>query len=108
VSEKRSVIHKALFGVPLLTPKGFSTRAAIIILLFLVCQIAGLREYTSLLCGTLTTGGAGREFVAFMGISYVMIYFAVVIGVPILVLGAGIFSIAQRFWGQDTERNENK
>ena len=76
--------------------KGFLIRAAIICGVFAICHLLGLREYTSVLCGTPPSGWMSREMGAFFGLLYILLYFAVVLVVPVLVIGAGVFAALQR------------
>ena len=98
-------MKKVLFGTrtPMFSPKGFLTRAAALVVLFAVCHLAGLKEYTSVLCGMPATAGTSKETAAFLGIAYVMTYFMVIIGVPMLVIGAGIFKAALSLLSPKTE-----
>ena len=74
----------------MLTPKGLLIRAGLLAAIFLVCHLAGLREYTSFLCGMYPTTGAAAAFSAFLGLVYVLMYLAFTVFVPIMVVGAGV------------------
>ena len=58
-----------------------------------VAHAAGLREYTSILCG-MPPGSGWRSF---LGAAYILLYLGFVIVVPILVLGAAIFALLLRW-----------
>lgn len=93
MSKERSRLQRLLFAEPIFTPKGFASRAVVIAILYLICHIAGMRDYTSLLSGTLAMTSGAKTVSAFLGIAYMFLYFAAVIIVPILLIGAGIFRV---------------
>jgi hypothetical protein len=72
---------------PMLSPQGFLNRAAAILVAFLGLHAWGSRESTTLLSGT-PPGGPGALL---SGGAYAIAYFATVVGVPILLLGAVLF-----------------
>ena len=80
------------------SPAGFLQRAVVISAVYLIVHLAGLREYTSVLNGTTGPESAGWGLSAFFGVTYVIVYLAFVILVPMLVLAAGILK-AWRWWG---------
>ena len=71
-----------------LTPKDFLLRAATITGFFLIAHLAGLREYTSFLSGTVASPDMGWQQAAFFGLVYLFLYFAFVLLVPILLIAA--------------------
>ena len=71
-------------------------RAGAICLVFLIAHLVGWREYTSILNGTMGSLTLGWKLSAFLGVSYVVLYLAFVVVVPILVLAALILLVAQR------------
>ena len=71
------------------TPRDFLVRALVLSLAFLVAHFLGLREQTRFLSGTPSR--------AWLGVIYVFLYFAFVLVVPSLVLGAGILAVIERF-----------
>lgn len=71
-----------------LTPKDFLLRAAVIGVFFLVAHLAGLREYTSFLSGTVPSPDMGWQRAAFFGLVYLILYFTFVLLVPILLIAA--------------------
>ena len=78
---------------PMLSPRGFLNRAAVILVAFLALHALGSRESTTLLSGTSPGGSADL----FLGGAYVIAYFATVLGVPILLIGAVLFTALARF-----------
>ncbi len=65
--------------------------------LFLLAHLAGLREFTSVLNGTIGSVAAGWKLSSFLALVYILLYLAFVILVPVLVLAAMILAVAQRF-----------
>jgi len=78
------------------SPQGFVQRALVIGAGFLLVHLAGLREYTSVLNGTVGPESAGWAMSAFLGVAYIIIYLAFVILAPVLILAAGILTVWQR------------
>ena len=79
------------------SPKDFIRHAVLIALLFGVAHLVGLREYTSFLNGTTRSVELGYELSALLGLIYLMLYFAVVLLVPILILAALLVSLCLKF-----------
>jgi hypothetical protein len=77
----------------LVSPRGFLAAAALIGALYGASRLAGLREDTAVLSGTEPAGGAAG---AALGLLYVCLHFAWVLGAPILVLAAGILAVLER------------
>ena len=78
------------------SPQGFLARALVISAVFLAVHLAGLRDYTSVLNGTVGSAAAGWQTSAFFGVAYLVIYLAFVLLVPVLILAAGILTAWQR------------
>ena len=68
---------------------GLLTGAIVIAALYGAAHVAGLREDTTILSGTAPPGGEGGGAVA-LGLLYVVLHFAAVVGAPILALGGGL------------------
>lgn len=75
------------------SPKDFLRHAVLIVLVFGVAHLLGLREYTSFLNGTAGSVDLGYELSALLGMTYLVLYFAVVLLAPILVLAACLVSL---------------
>jgi hypothetical protein len=89
-----------LWRAEFLSPKDFIRRAALISLVFLVAHLAGLREFTSILNGTTGSVEFGWRMSAFLGLTYIFLYLAFVLVVPMLLLSAGILSVWKRLLWQ--------
>jgi hypothetical protein len=79
-----------------LSAKDMLQRAVAISGLFLVVHLAGFREYTGILNGTIGSLDLGWKLSTFLAIIYIVVYLAFVILVPVLVLAAAILMIWQR------------
>jgi hypothetical protein len=78
------------------TAKYFLIRAGAIVVLFLVVHLAGLREYTTFLSGTLANPEVSFRLSAFYGMTYIVLYLGAVVVGPILVLAAGLLVLRKR------------
>lgn len=90
--KKLTIFQRAEF----LSPKDMLQRAAAISGLFLVVHLAGFREDTSVLNGTIGSVALGWDLSTFLAAIYIMVYLAFVIVVPVLVLAATILTVWQR------------
>jgi hypothetical protein len=85
-----------LIDVPVFSPKGFLIRAAILGAIFFLCYIAGLKEYTCILCGTSPTGNVADNWSSILGVVYVLCYFIFIVIVPVLIMASGILWLLQK------------
>lgn len=79
------------------SPVGFFRRALILLVLYFLCHVAGLREFTSIVSGSSPSGGRADAVAGALGAVYVVAYLIVVFIVPVLVIASGLFWAAQ-FW----------
>ena len=80
-----------------LSPRDLVCRAFLLSALFLILHLAGLREFASVLNGTMGSIQFGWRFSAFLGAVYIFTYLGFIILVPIFVLGAVLLTIWNRF-----------
>ena len=66
-------------------------------------HLAGFREFTGVLNGTIGSLALGWNLSAFLAVIYIVLYLAFVVLVPILILAAGILAIGQRFLAPRTK-----
>ena len=85
-----------------LSARDMLQRAAAIGVIFLVVHLAGFREYTGILNGTIGSLTLGWNLSAFLAVLYIAFYLAFVVVVPVLVLAAAILTI-WRQWIQKAE-----
>ena len=79
-----------------LSARDLLQRAGAISVLFLIAHLAGLREFTGILNGTIGSLALGWNSSAFLALIYILLYLAFVILVPVLVLAAIILTVWQR------------
>ena len=87
---------KLVWRAEFLSPKDFVRRAVVICVAFLIVYLAGLREYTSFINGTVASVKLGWKMSAFLGLSYLALYFAFVLVVPILILAASLLALRRK------------
>jgi hypothetical protein len=78
---------------PLPSPGYLLEWAGFLTVLFIIVNLVGLREYTSVLNGTIGSTTLDWQTAAFLGAAYVFVYLAFVIGAPTLVLAAFILKL---------------
>jgi len=83
-------------GAPMFSPLGFVARAALIALAYFTARALGLPAYTSVLSGTSPTGNPTDYLSLAAGCAYVVLHFLFILGVPILLLAAGLLALALR------------
>jgi hypothetical protein len=81
-----------------LSPKDLLLRAGTISLCFGIAHLAGLRQHTTFLSGTLADPAMSWPLASFLGGLYVLLYFAFALLVPILVIAAGLAQGHHRVW----------
>ena len=86
---------------PLPSPGYLLEWAVFLSVLFLVVNLAGMREFTSVLNGTVGSTNLSWQTAAFLGAAYVFVYLAFVLGAPILVLAALMLKLWQRLVAKD-------
>ena len=93
---------------PLPSPGYFLEWAGFLTVLFIVVNLAGLREYTSVLNGTIGSTTLSWQNAAFLGAAYILIYLAFVLGAPMLVLAALILKLWQRMLAKKGVTDESR
>jgi hypothetical protein len=91
--QRLAIFQRAEF----LSARDMVQRAGAISVMFLVVHLAGLREFTSVLNGTIGSVAAGWNLSAFLAVVYILLYLAFVILVPVLVLAAAILTIGRQY-----------
>ena len=82
----------------LIQPRGLLLRAGLFVAFFLVCHLAGWREYTMILSGTTPAGG---DIATLQGILYILAHLGLTVVAPVFVLGAAILAWLNRCLGDD-------
>lgn len=83
-------------GTEFLSAKYFFTRGLELGGMFLIAQLAGLREYTTFLSGTTGDLGTTLERSGIYGTIYIVLYIGCVVVAPIFLLTAGLLAFWQR------------
>ena|SRR5579862_7618916 len=73
--------------------KYFLLRAFALVVLFALAHLAGFREYTTFLSGTVANPDVGFRLSAFYGMTYIALYLGSVVVAPILVIAAGLLML---------------
>ena len=84
-------------GTSARSPKGLFVRALILIVLFLLCHLAGLRVYTSVLTGTFIPIAGSTQLASLFGILYALLFLAAVLVAPILLIASGLLYLLERY-----------
>lgn len=92
---------KRIFGLvaspgQVFSPLGLSVRAAELLAVFVLCHLAGLRDYTCVLCGTPPSPGAAGALQAGLGVGYVVLYICATVLAPVMLLAALLLRAARR------------
>ena len=77
----------------------FLLRAFALVVLFILVHIAGFRDYTTFLSGTMANPDVGFRLSAFYGMTYIVLYLGSVVLAPILAITAGLLA----FWNRRTK-----
>ena len=83
---------RALF----LSVKDLLLRAAVVTIFFGAAHFLGLRQYTSFISGTSADPSLSPVTVGFLGLSYLVLYFAFILAVPIFLIAAGLLALWER------------
>jgi len=87
---------RSLLQAEFLSAGDFVRHAALIVVLFAIAHAIGLREYTTIISGTMASPSLGPAVCAFLGIGYMALYFGVVVLTPVLLLAAALLKLGQR------------
>ena len=75
---------------PLLSAAGLLQRAVLLMVAYLICHAAGLREFTSFLSGTYSLPGSPAGLSALFGVIYLVFYLGFIFFAPAFLLAAGL------------------
>ena len=73
--------------------RALGVRALILLALFAVVHLAGLRQYLPLLCGSPAPGGYSRLVQAAFCVTYLLFYFGAVLVAPVFLIAAGLLGL---------------
>jgi hypothetical protein len=80
----------------------FLRHGLLLVCLFVVAQLAGLREHTTFLTGTSGSPDVSVETSAIYGLIYILTYLCCVVVAPIFLLTAGLLVLWQKFQQRKT------
>lgn len=101
-------IKPAIFQrVGFLSPKDLLQRAAAIVVVFLLLHLAGLREFTSVLNGTVGSIALGWRLSSALAAIYIISYLGTVVLAPIMILAAVLLMAWQRWCGKPGKAQAN-
>jgi len=87
---------KCFWRADFLSPKDLVRRAFLLAVLYCIASAFGLREFTSILNGTIGSVALGWHMSMFLGLLYIFSYLAFVLGTPTLLIAAGILVLWKR------------
>jgi hypothetical protein len=85
-----------LVTAELFSAKDFVRHAVLIVVLFAVAHAFGLREYTTIISGTMASPTLGVETCALLGMGYLALYFGAVVLAPVLLIAAALLKLWER------------
>lgn len=90
-----------------LSAKDFLRHGVLMLLAFGVLHLMGLREFTSVLNGTIGTVDMNPDNAALLGILYVLFYLGAILLAPILFIAAGLLVLWKRILRKRIVTDEN-
>jgi hypothetical protein len=87
---------RSIWRADFLSPKDLVRRALIVAVIYFVVSAFGLREFTSILNGTMASVSLGWQMSAFLGLLYIFSYLAFVLLTPTMLIAAGILVLWKR------------
>jgi len=80
--------RRVLLPERVLSPRGLLVRAAVLVMVFAVLHLCGLREYTMLITGTTPDGRPANPVSMALAIMYMLAHLGTVVFAPVLALAA--------------------
>jgi hypothetical protein len=81
---------RSVWRADFLSPKDLVRRALVIAVLYFIVSAFGLRDFTSILNGTMGSVALGWHMSVFLGLLYIFSYLAFVLMTPTMLIAAGI------------------
>src|ERR1041385_2860970 len=97
-----------LWHADFFSPKDFVRRAIFISVAFLIIHLAGLKDFATILNGTMGSVELGWAMSAFLGLLYICAWLGLVVLVPILLIAAVLLSIWNRLRGVPSRRRREE
>ena len=86
----------SIWRADFLSPKDLVRRALVIAAIYGVVSAFGLREFTTILNGTMGSVALGWHLSAFLGLLYIFCYLAFILITPSMLIAAGILFLWKR------------
>lgn len=91
---KKTLSHmQALIRATFMSPKDMVRHAVLIVALYAAVHLLGLREFTTIICGTVASPALGVRLCTLLGLGYMALYFGTVVLVPILMIAAALLKL---------------
>ena len=87
-----------ILKAPFLSPAGLFASAVAIAATYFLMDMLGLREYATVLSGSVPDGWASPDVARVLGAWYVICYFACLVISPILLLASALLALGARFF----------
>jgi len=88
---------RTLLRAEFLSPKDLVRHAGSIGMLYAVAHLAGLREFTAIISGTVASPALGAGPCALLGVGYMALHFGTVVLAPVLLIAAGLLKLWKHF-----------
>ena len=82
---------------PTISPQGFIVWGVTFVLIWAVTELFGMRSYATVISGNVPVSGLSEGRALLIGTMYVIVYFLAVLGSPILLIGAAILALLDRW-----------
>ena len=92
----RSSYHRVA-SMPFFSPGGLTARAVLILAVYLLVHLAGLRDSTSILSGTAPQGAYPVAVEQIFAIVYILAYLGAVMAAPVLLIAAVMLKLLERY-----------
>ena len=86
----------SLVSAEFFSAKDFVRHAVLIVVLFAVAHAFGLREYTTIISGTMASPALGMWTCGLLGVGYLALYFGAVVLASVLLIAAALLHLWER------------
>lgn len=80
---------------PRISPAGFVQYAGLILMLYAMLDLLGLRKYVSIASGTPLPAFGSEQLGVALGVAYALLYFAAAVVLPILLIAAAAWRLGR-------------
>lgn len=107
MNEAKGQPARPWWGADFFTAKDFLRHGVLILVVFAIIHLLGLREYTSVLNGTTGNTSMHPDNAALLGIIYVLFYLAATLLTPICFITAGLMSLWHKLRASRRSADDN-